>query len=661
MLCGTLFAMVSVFSQSIAPALVFILLFFIPGYFLAGVFFSGNVERAIISFPVSIIPTSFILMLMSLFLEASTIAVPTIIISVFYIFVFLIFRKFPKIRLVEFIDRKSELIAYFVLFLVVVLAFFVHLSYVSKGSFNHDYPVGVTSIDKSIQLATLQWMSESDTITMNPAFHFGEKGLKPMAQKGYGQGYTPISMFPVAAFTRLSGMSFWNGQNLFSCLIFVFTVLSIFLLAFYLFGEKIALLSGLLAAVPGKYFLDADAGGHMRVVLGILFAALSLIFLLKSMKKEKYSGLLSGIFIAGLVISHLSDWPLVFVPIILVFGGLFFSKEKLEYFRFAFPIFLIPALVLGFYFLSMGVNNSTGIFANDFNLSGKILISPGEFEKNPFFIWAANVKLSDILLPFAVSFASSFFILFRHFSANRNFKFQSREIFIFTALPVFVFTIGITEVYVQYISKIRYSIILIFFAPLVAFFCWNLANKFIKDLNRSFVVCFLVLLVILNPFVYQPNFFDEKLSPDEYDSLVWVSNNSNPSETVLPLVGFWQNSQVFGNRTGTTNPSDDRFYNYLKGAELKMSLSCFDGAIKYLPNLEVKNCPVKKNLEPAEFDYLLVNYWHILHFKVDFNCVEEKLADKGFVRVATFGKVAVYKNNRAPRSEPSKCTLELDY
>ncbi len=630
----TLIVLILFYQGSLQSAVFGIVLFFVPGFIVSKKLFSNPVLSTIAAYPLSVSIVAGSIFFFSHF-YAYAINLFSLILAYFIAVLISFFVRKNGDEIQNEMNAK-EYSPYLEagLLLVVVLAFFMHTTFVGKGSYSNDYPIGVMAWDKSVQLSWVDWMSQSGQTSLPPWLHEGKAGVESVY-------LTPNPLFLTGLFARFSNMSFWDAQNLFSSLIFVFAVLGVFFLANYFFSPEIGFFSSLAAAMPLLYYFNPDIAGMLRVPVMVFLGSFLWVMLDLMVKRVKSANWIGGILAGGFLLAHPVSLPMVLVPALFIFLTIkIFPLNKKDLLYFAVFIATSLALFLPLYVVAERDYISSLLFS-DFSL-----INPLAFDEKSESLVGPILLLKNYWPFLLIGLMVGLFILWREFREKRISVHDKEFRFIANGLFMILFTTGFTSFYFHYSGKLRFASYLLILVPLLVWGIVHVAgivSKSWKMFPRVLGILF-VLFLVGNPWTVEPNKNYEKVDSVSWEVLQWLDANTPSHSTALAILGFYQHSSILGKRVGNYVGANDNLLEYLNGKDISFPEYCIPGfkrnmfyRIEFLPCVSPQ-----KRLE--DYDYLLADYLATNGNAYWTKSVKNGLNERGFKPVFQREEIIVYEN-----------------
>ncbi len=544
-------------------------LLFAPGYALLGFLGSGKpFERALTAFPLSVAVLGLALYVLSLF------GVPVInpLVAIALALACLALYGYSLLNRVQAAPPKARRktkrlaepsfsfpLAHLLTLGLILLAFTVASIYLGKLSYGSPTPITVTSIDSAVHLSQMEWMIKSGTYTTDPALVNHQTGFEPVL-------LTPVSVLVPTVFTQLTGLKVWGGMILFVALCFAWAVAGVILLSSRLFGFRTALLAGLLLALIAKDFFPPYRLGMYRVVLAIAFTPFALHYF-SELLSGKRVGLLLGLLVGALALTHPAHALLLIVPFAVVLAHAFFARDKALLRETAFValpaviglVFYLPATLLR-YSLHQYVAGQNGSFAFKF-------LPIEEVER----IGAQSntvYSLDKLPLPYKLlPLVALAWLAFRAWKTrgihpNRLADVLGKPLapYLATFLVLSLLTlVGFTDNSnaIEYLMKFRFTLMALFLIPLSAYVC-SLAGRLpffrgdrLLQQIASVTLAVGLMVAFATPDTLAPHAIPETLNKKNYPAIAWIEQNTRPGASVLFLSGVIQYANHFSHRVST--------------------------------------------------------------------------------------------------------------
>ncbi len=631
------------YSAGAWPLVLFVIIFFLPGFLVARHFFWDKIEQTAFAFPLSIVLVGVPLYFFSFFYAEA--------VSWFSI----VFAYAITAILCKWVSRSSESTSspspvnpsahasvihslprwVFILLLVAVcLGFFSYVSFVGTGSLQTSYPVGTTAWDKVIHLTWVRGMMETGQTALPPVLSGGLSGVESTY-------FTPLSIFPLGLFARYAGMPFWSAHDAYFVLVFVFSILGIFVLARRLWNEHAALLASFIGATPLLYYFFSDLAGMYRVGLVVFFTSLIIISLEKFLAQDKNAHILVGIVFAGFLNIHPLSIILFLVYFVRVSRELVLKKMSLSY---AAPAAAI-ALVC---FIPFWVSSRA-----DYVFS--LILVPFEW-MSPLLFDSKTVDLVGPVLRWSTIWTYAFFallglILFGWFlRKNISARTSVRMNFLYTTFWLVLLTMGVSNFIFNYAGKWRAVEYFIIFIPLTAYLFWEVLQRIPRfSVKQKVIGGILLILLVQSPLLYASKSFTTKLDSEVWGNLEWVNQNTPPDSKVFSIFGFYQHTHLLSNRPGNYAGASSVIMDYFNGKPAHFPPYCVPGFSRSgFFSIAPVACPlIPSRLE--DYDYLLADYLATTRDPSGIGFIHQSLSARGFTLVHVTENIVVYQNVNAPK------------
>ena len=608
---------------------VYFIFLFLPGYLISYLLFRDSLYRTVFSFPIGLVLCGTVVFFSSYFISDAVSWQSGLLCLL--IAVVIRWRSSSSNNSLPVLVGKERLFVGVVLLLGIIIAFNTHTVIVNKGSYANDYPVNVIGYDKVIQLTWVRWIALTGFTSLSPALHNGEENI----QSGY---FPPISIFVPGFFARYSGLSFWDAQNLFSCLIFIFTILGLFGLIAYYFGPGVGFLSAIALTQPIVAFFGADLSGMYRVTMALLLAIFIFLLFELCLSRTKHANYLLGFILGGYFLTQPVSTIVFLIPLACVCITIWQSKNFSKDILYFTPIFIAIVLFLP-YFL-----NASLIYGVDIlNINSFSLINPLVFDLRVMELVGPVLILANYWMYLVLSTLVLAHIFYKLLDGKNEFTFSNKiGRYFFIALFLILFSAGLTFFYYHYASKARFLVYVIFFIPLIVFGLMKLLNRFLHISHfYQWIVLLLLFTLLTNPLDTPSLNFIERIDRTAWNALGWIDRETPPSSKVLAIFGFYQSTYLLGNLPGSYVGESKNFLSYLNGAPLTFPLFCIKGFTQEGISPQLADCksPIS---DVNENDYVLADYLATSNNPIVIKKTEDALSKWGFASVYSMGEIVIY-------------------
>lgn len=380
----------------------------------------------------------------------------------------------------------------------------------------HDNPVGFGAGDSYLWFAHSQYVHDSGSFRFNPPFlqFYLEKISSPLP---------PLFIQLTAYLSYALGVPVYDAQVLLAILSVVFAIL-IFFIMVRDYNPVIAYLSLPLAVFSFTFpFVSGLVFGFLPALFGFLFLFSGLFMLLHM--ELKYSAVVLGVFISAIIMAHpFRVFELFLFGSLIIILGLLFRTLHLSVFKKVFVACLL-AFIASFYYLS--------VFKQRFVEEGAASLSYGSQSSANYL----GISLGSFEFVKYVIVAGLVLCLFLLVRDRKN-------------IHALVFALPITTVLSVYIFKVDRVYQITFLWPVILSLAFGVVLFFLLKL-KWFVrfdkkpVYFVLSLAITLLFISQYYYYFrapvlESISEsgitttkNQWDNLVWVSENTEPGSNVL--------------------------------------------------------------------------------------------------------------------------------
>ncbi len=633
---GLLALLVVLFSGRIETGVAFLVTLALPGYVLSRLFIEEELVRALVAFPLSV----FLLGALSVIGSWFTVAVVNewLVVGVWLLVLGL--RFFDKRRWVIPLPAQEKPLpltpvqAIGLIALVIGFGFASYVFYLADGSLSHAFPNQVNAYDKVLQLTWVSHAAATGDAVLPPALHEGRMDVQSSL-------LPPASVWPTALLARISGMFPWDAQHAFAALVHAITIGLVAWMTRQLFGWRTACIVAVVAAIPYLPFLAGDMAGMYRVSMVVMLAPLLWISSEWILQRRANAPLWMGIWVSALMLIHPVSFILLLPmigfwlfawrsgnldvkPLLIPFAmGLFFL------FAYGWPIFSGVDDVFGPHVL-LGEIRWTDPFRFDLELSS--LVGPVLFLKYYWVHLLAGIITSAILI----------FLAWKKSSSVSSEQVRLALMVVFLG----VITLGFTNVYYQYLPKLRSTLFFVFLIPLVVFAIHAVAQRLLQRHNPyAGVAATLVIgLLLVSPVLGPALGIKPKVDEISYDAILAVQRNASPSASVMAILGFYQHSHLLTNRYGDYFSESSKLALALEGIKVDVGPYCLPGFRRTgLFELEKAPCTVRF-ASLRDYDYLMADFGVVNRNTQLVQAYSSQLEGIGFVPVFVNSDVAVYKN-----------------